>query len=76
MVERARRDYRAAGLDARTLALCRFAERLTLWPTLVDETSIAELRELGWSDAAIDDAIQVVGYFNYLNRVTDVRSPE
>ena len=25
----------------------------------------------GWSDAAISDAIQVIAYFNYINRVAD-----
>ena len=29
------------------------------------------LREHGWSDAAIHDAIQVVSYFNYVNRVAE-----
>jgi alkylhydroperoxidase family enzyme len=29
------------------------------------------LRELGLDDAAIHDAIQVIGYFNYINRVAE-----
>ena len=29
------------------------------------------LREHGLDDAAISDAIQVVGYFNYVTRVAD-----
>ena len=29
------------------------------------------MREHGWSDAAIHDAIQVIAYFNYINRVAD-----
>jgi alkylhydroperoxidase family enzyme len=29
------------------------------------------LRAHGFSDAAIHDAIQVVAYFNYINRVAD-----
>jgi alkylhydroperoxidase family enzyme len=31
----------------------------------------AELRAHGLSDAGIHDAIQVVSYFNYINRVAD-----
>jgi alkylhydroperoxidase family enzyme len=29
------------------------------------------LRSHGWSDAAIHDAIQVISYFNYINRIAD-----
>jgi hypothetical protein len=29
------------------------------------------LRGHGWSDAAIHDAIQVVSYFNYINRIAE-----
>ncbi|MEK6799164.1 MAG: hypothetical protein AABZ12_09390 [Planctomycetota bacterium] len=29
------------------------------------------MRSLGLSDRAINDAVQVVAYFNYINRVAD-----
>jgi alkylhydroperoxidase family enzyme len=29
------------------------------------------LRSHGWRDAAIHDAIQVVSYFNYINRIAE-----
>ena len=29
------------------------------------------LRAHGWDDVAIHDAIQVIGYFNYINRIAD-----
>ncbi|MGH3011229.1 MAG: hypothetical protein ACRDLZ_10005 [Gaiellaceae bacterium] len=29
------------------------------------------LRSHGWTDAAIHDAIQVVSYFNYINRIAE-----
>jgi len=32
---------------------------------------VVALREHGFSDAAIHDAVQVVSYFNYINRVAD-----
>jgi len=35
------------------------------------ETDVAALREVGLDDLAIHDAIQVVGYFNYINRIAD-----
>jgi alkylhydroperoxidase family enzyme len=32
---------------------------------------IEALRGQGWSDTGIHDAIQVIAYFNYINRVAD-----
>ncbi len=50
-------------------ALCAFAEKLTLSPAAMDEADIDALREEGLDDIAIHDATQVIGYFNYINRV-------
>jgi uncharacterized peroxidase-related enzyme len=52
-------------------ALCDFAVRVTHQPAAVGEDDVEELRRQGWSDAAVHDAIQVVSYFNYVNRVAD-----
>jgi uncharacterized peroxidase-related enzyme len=52
-------------------ALCDFAVSLTHQPAAVDESRVEALRAQGWSDAAIHDAIQVIAYFNYINRVAD-----
>lgn len=35
------------------------------------ESDIDGLRAVGLSDAAIHDAVQVIAYFNYINRVAD-----
>ncbi len=32
---------------------------------------IERLRTHGWSETAIHDAIQVIAYFNYINRVAE-----
>ena len=64
-------DYRAATLDRRTRALCDFAAKLTRAPATVSAADIEALRTQGLDDAAISDAIQVIGYFNYVNRVAD-----
>jgi alkylhydroperoxidase family enzyme len=37
----------------------------------VDQADIDLLRAHGLDDAAISDAIQVIGYFNYVTRVAD-----
>lgn len=64
-------DWRSANLAPADRALCAFAEKLTRTPTSMHETDITALREHGFDDAAIHDAIQVVSYFNYINRVAD-----
>ena len=51
------------------LALCEFAERLTLGPSLIQGEDVERLRAHGWSDLAISDAIFVISYFNLINRV-------
>ena len=52
-------------------ALCDFALRLTEEPAAIEQADVDGLRAHGWSDAGIHDAIQVVSYFNYVNRVAD-----
>ena len=64
-------DYRRAPLDARLRALCDFAVDLTLEPAAVGEAEIDRLRGHGLSDEAIHDAIQVIAFFNYINRIAE-----
>jgi uncharacterized peroxidase-related enzyme len=52
-------------------ALCDFAVLLTRAPAAVRREHVDELRAHGWDDAAIHDAIQVIAYFNYVNRVAE-----
>jgi uncharacterized peroxidase-related enzyme len=52
-------------------ALCDFAVLVTRAPAQVAAADIELLRDHGWDDAAIHDAIQVIAYFNYINRVAD-----
>jgi alkylhydroperoxidase family enzyme len=37
----------------------------------VGQSDIDALRQLGLDDTEISDAIQVIGYFNYVTRVAD-----
>lgn len=53
------------------LRLCEYAEKLTLRPSKMMEADIRGLREQGFNDRAIHDATQVIGYFNYINRIAD-----
>ena len=52
-------------------ALCDYAIKLTAAPASVGLEDADALRAHGWSDTAIHDAIQVIAYFNYINRVAE-----
>jgi len=45
--------------------------RLTATPGAMTPHDVKTLREASFSDRAISDAVQVVSYFNYINRVAD-----
>jgi len=69
-------DWHECGLSAAVGGLAEFAEKVTRTPADVSEADIAGLREVGWSDQAIHDAVQVIAYFNYINRVADALGVE
>jgi uncharacterized peroxidase-related enzyme len=65
------RDWRTAPLMPADRALCAFAARLTHHPHAMSPADLDALRAHGLDDRAIHDAVQVIGYFNYINRVAD-----
>ena len=69
--EHAAHDYRRADLEPPVRALCDFAVKLTDDPASVGPEDADALRAHGWDDVAIHDAIQVISYFNYINRIAD-----
>lgn len=71
MAARAMTDWRQASLGAADQALCAFAEQLTRAPAEVREADLQRLREAGFEEVALHRAVQVIGYFNYINRVAD-----
>ena len=64
-------DWRAAGLGPKDRALAGYAEKLTRTPNRMREFDVGALRAAGFDDVAIHDAIQVIAYFNYINRIAD-----
>lgn len=64
-------DWRTADMDEADRALVAFAEKLTHENSTVGEGDIQSLRSHGFDDTAISSAVQVVAYFNYINRVAD-----
>ena len=71
MVEAVGTDWRDADLDDRGRALCEYAEKLTRAPADMTQEDLAPLRREGLSDVDILDLVQIVSYFNYINRVAD-----
>ena len=64
-------DWRAAGLPEDEMEMLAYAEKLTLRPAECGADDVERLRNAGWSDRAVSDMAQVVGYFNYINRIAD-----
>jgi uncharacterized peroxidase-related enzyme len=64
-------DFHSAGLPPRELALLDFAVKLTCTPREMQQADIAFLRAHGFSDQQLVDAVQCIGYFNFINRVLD-----
>ena len=64
-------DYRAAGLAAREVALLDYAVKLTKDPRAVGRADLDALRAAGFTDEQLVDAVQCIGYFNFINRVLD-----
>jgi uncharacterized peroxidase-related enzyme len=71
MVDRFAVDWRTAGLDAATAALLDFAEKLTDECAAVGSQDVELLRSHGFDDQGISSCVQVVAYFNYINRIAE-----
>ena len=50
------------------LAFLKYSEKLTLFPSKMNENDVLSLRESGASDGEILEANQIICYFNYVNR--------
>jgi alkylhydroperoxidase family enzyme len=50
-------------------ALLQLAHRLTLHPTELEEDHVRRVREAGWSDEQIAEAVYVISLFAFYNRV-------
>ena len=64
-------DYTTAKLTPRQRALCDFAIKLTRTPGKMERVDVDGLRSHELSDSDVLDVVQVVSYFNYINRVAD-----
>ncbi|UAB91626.1 peroxidase-related enzyme (plasmid) [Ruegeria sp. SCSIO 43209] len=51
------------------LAALIYAQKLTLSPGAMEESEVRALKDAGWEDGEILEINQIVGYFNYANRL-------
>ena len=60
-----------ASLTEASRAFCDYAVKLTLHPQDMSEGDVLRLKEVGYTDPQISLGVQVIGYFNYINRIAD-----
>jgi uncharacterized peroxidase-related enzyme len=65
------RDWRTASLSRADRALCGFAAKLTHEQKTISPADLDTLREQGFDDRGISDAVQIIAYFNYITRIAD-----
>jgi len=53
------------------MELCKFAEKLTVNPSKINKKDIDSLKAFEFNEIEISEIVQVVSYFNYINRVAD-----
>ena len=53
------------------MAMCNFAKKLTETPNQIDTQDIELLKNYSLSDKDISQIVQIIAYFNYINRVAD-----
>ena len=53
------------------MELCKFAEKLTSKPDKINNNDIESLKSFKFNEIEISEIVQVISYFNYINRVAD-----
>jgi uncharacterized peroxidase-related enzyme len=71
MARAIQRDYRSAGLTQQEVTLLDYAVKLTHAPSSITAEDVGVLRQHGFSDEEIVDAVHCIAYFNFINRVLD-----
>ena len=76
LVSQIKTDFRSAEVDATTRAILEFAEKVTLTAYTVQPSDLDLLRSHGLDDETIFDVVEVVGFFNSINRIADALGVE
>lgn len=69
LIQALERNPSAAPLDERCRALVDYALKLTKSAKDVSADDVGRLKAAGLSDGGIHDAVAIVAYFNFVNRI-------
>lgn len=71
MVQAVLADFRTASIPDREKALFAFLDKVNRTSTEIRQEDVDALRQVGWTDEAIYDAVTVCALFNFYNRWID-----
>ena len=71
LVDQIAEDWTTSSISSVQMAMCEFAKKLTENPSKVNKKDIELLRSYSLSDKDISQIVQIIAYFNYINRVAD-----
>ncbi|MDE0185472.1 MAG: peroxidase [Candidatus Poribacteria bacterium] len=64
-------DFQTADIDEATKAILEFAVKVTKAAPTITPSDLERLRGYGLTDEALFAIVEVVGFFNYVNRIAD-----
>lgn len=64
-------DLHSAGFSTKEGALFAFLRKNTFTPADIVDDDLVPVREAGWSDAEVAEAVYVTAFFAMMNRVAD-----
>ena len=71
LVDEIAEDWTTSSISPVQMAMCEFAKKLTENPNKINKKDIDSLRTYDLSDKDISQIVQIIAYFNYINRVAD-----
>ena len=71
LVDQISNNWKESNLSSKQKELCNFAEKLTKKPGNINSLDIEKLKKVGLDDREVSEAVQVISYFNYINRIAD-----
>ena len=71
LVDEVAKNWKKSALTEQQKAICYFAEKLTLNPGHIEVNDVSIIKKFGYSDKDLSEIVQIVSYFNYINRVAD-----
>ena len=64
-------NWKDSSLSEQQKAICYLAEKLTKSPGKINVDDINKIKNFGYNDKEISEIVQIISYFNYINRVAD-----